>query len=84
MVKKPIVHLSAEQRKNNRLLRRLGYGWERTKIVCQNCRWKGRRIWGPKMFSKPCPKCKKVWPSGKTTVWSPNYIKVRGRRIYCC
>jgi len=45
--------------KRNEELRLEGYGWKKIRVKCDNpdCRWEGRRIWGEKMFDKPCPKC---------------------------
>jgi hypothetical protein len=57
-------------------LRKEGYGRKRVKVRCWNmvsCGWEGRRIWGPKMFDKPCPRCKSS-KDGITTLFSPPYI----------
>jgi hypothetical protein len=50
-----------------------GYGWKRITVRCA-CGWEGRRIWRPKMFVKPCPKCKVVFRHGNrqiTTLYCP-------------
>ena len=53
-----------------------GYEWKRTKVRCDNtispgCGWEGRRIWGMKMFNKPCPKCGKT----RTLFCPPKIVK---------
>ena len=45
--------------KGNEELRLQGYGWKGVIVKCGNinCDWRGKRIWGEKMFDKKCPSC---------------------------
>ncbi len=54
-----------------------GYGWKRVRVRCTStaeCGWEGRRVWRKEMFDKPCPRCKTICRSGRTTVFCPPSI----------
>lgn len=64
--------------KANEGLRVEGYGWKPVDVMCiatTKCGWKGRRIWGEKMFDEPCPWCKFISKDGHTSVTCP--VKVQ-------
>jgi hypothetical protein len=64
-------------------LKEQGYGWKRITVKCcaRGCDWKGRRIWGPNMSKKPCPRCGTLWNTFDgpvvTSVSAPTRVKKR-------
>ena len=61
----------------NEELRMEGYGWKKTSVRCTgtvSCGWEGKRVWGKKMFNKPCPRCRFKSKSGHTSLFCPPYV----------